>query len=573
MIKLQHHIKSTLGWCISLGSKFIRVVPVTTIAVQIMTLASQLLLLLAFFLPLKVIILLGSEKIPSYFPVTLQEIKREHLIFSLSIAAALCYALYIASEIAISYCCKFGARTLLLRSAKLNLFENQEKIAAHAYSRYTRASAAALFFALSTAVLLFIYPSLAAIILGYILLATATCIISFNISSTARTQLKNNYTAVLNTLSGIGFLLSFFCLVADFLYNPQQKIFHAVVAILVMRQALQRLTSMILDIISLRIQHHQINAMFFHSQPLLEAKKDSNELEQLLNPGNRERWAAELMEKAGLTAGNNLEVHWHQIDAMDVYPFRITVDVDGEKRQYLAKLFGEHISSLAQQERLLLSSQSGLPAPEWIGHYSLGQVNCHLFKLEDHSKVNRNQITGSVVAINTQLMCCEPEPDLLLKFSRTRLYLESRLSEELIAPLKYVCSTESDHGKVEEVIQSLGLIAERIAALPRQIVGLDITTEALLLAPYKGFQLSHWCNWRIEAIGSNWPVAELQHLPGALSLAVEKRPALAGISSDDVMLTALMYSFERFLQRKNYPAALELLGDILACLSAVDARA
>ena len=69
-MKLQQQIKATIGWCISLGVKFVKVVPIITGLVQISTLASQIFLLLAFFLPLKVIILLGSDKTPAYFPCT-----------------------------------------------------------------------------------------------------------------------------------------------------------------------------------------------------------------------------------------------------------------------------------------------------------------------------------------------------------------------------------------------------------------------------------------------------------------------------------------------------------------------
>ncbi len=567
-MNLQSHIKSTLGWCLSLGTKLFSVVPVTTLTVQVTTLASQILLLLAFFLPLKVIILLGSEKIPNYFPLALHALKKNHLIVMLSLAAAVCYVLYLLSELLIAYCCKRGARTLLARSAKLNLFENQNKVAVHAYSRFTRAMAAATFFALSGTVLLVIYPSLLAVVCSYVMIVALLCVGLYNKSAWARRQLQQHYAAILNALAAVGFLISFFCLVADFLYYPHQRIFHAVIAVLVMRQALQRLTSMIQDIISLRMQHRQINAMFFHSQPLLEQRQNNAELEALLSPSSRETWTLELLKTAVSGPVQNLQVHWHQIDAVDVYAFRLTFDSASGPQEFLAKLFGNNIASLAEQERLLLKHQPGLPTIEWLDAYKLQGIDCHLFNLNGHSKLTRRQIGDGVVAINRQLLSCEPAEELLHRFSRTRPYLEQRLDPALISPLRYVCTEPDEVSKVEQLLALLPEVVARLTQLPRQIVSLDITSEALLISSSKQFHLSHWSSWRVEAVGCNWPVGEKQ----ALCVAVENiravRPSMAAVATEDVLLAAYMYSFERLLLRKDFPAAMKLLNAILECLGA-----
>lgn len=562
-MKLQHHIRATLGWCLSLGIKLLRVVPVATLTVQVTTLASQIFLLLAFFLPLKVIILLGSEKIPNYFPSALQALKKNHLIVSLSLAAAVCYVLYLLSELLIAYCSRRGARTLLQRSAKLNLFENQEKTATQAYSRFTRAMAAALFVSISAVVLLIIYPSLLIIVSAYTLLATLVCIALYNVSLRAKAQFQQNHGNILNALSATGFLLSFFCLVADFLYFPHQRIFHMVIAVLVMRQALQRLTGMVQDIVSLRMQHRQINAMFFHSQPLLEQPQNNYQLECLLTPESRETWALALMEQAGIDASHGLQVYWHQLDAVDVYAFRIELRGAEEPDEYLAKLFGNNIATLAEQERLVLEHQPQLPSPEWLGHHHLQGIACHLFRLDGHKKLIRRQIGDGVVAINRQLLHCEPAADLLLRFTRTRPFLEQRLQSSAIEPLRYACSSPEDADKVERLLGLLPAIIQTLGALPRQIVSLDITNEALLISSSQLFHLSHWSSWRIEAVGCNWPVGERQRLREAVESARGIRQSMASVATNDVLLAAFMYSFERFLLRKDYPAALKMLDDIL----------
>jgi hypothetical protein len=565
-MKLQYRIKQTLGWCLSLSHKLFRVVPAITITAQMATLTSQAFLLLAFFLPLKVIILLGSEKTPAYFPGALRSIDKEVLIIGMSLGAALFYVFYLLSEALISYCCRRGANTLLRRNSKLQIFENQNKIAASAYTRFTRAMASALFFGISSAVLLFIYPMLLGIILGYIAVMLLFTIISFNLSRKIREQIELHYSPILNALSAIGFLLCFFCLVADYLYFPDRKIFHAVIAILIMRQALQRLSSMIQDVINLRINHRQINALFFHSQPLIEHRQNNEELELMLSPTARIGWARTLLDRAGISHTGNVLINWHEIDAVDVYAFEIEVQGPQLTERYLAKLFGQNISSLSEHERLLVTSQPDLPALAWVGYFKLNDIDCHLYKMKGHRKLTRREIGDGVVAINRQLLLAEPSENLLSRFNRTRPYLEQRLDTSLITPLSFVCGNSSDSSHVEQVVAQLPSIADRLSKLPRQIISLDITSDSLLISETGAFHLSHWGSWRVEAVGSNWPIGEIERLKEAVDEASAHRPALARCNPKDIVLAALMYALERMILRKNYPAALILLKDILACV-------
>ena len=81
-------ILMSLRWAVSIGSKLIRVAPGYTFSVIIFTLISQVSMLLAFFLPLKVIILLGSSRIPRYFPESWKSFDHDQLVITLAVAAA-----------------------------------------------------------------------------------------------------------------------------------------------------------------------------------------------------------------------------------------------------------------------------------------------------------------------------------------------------------------------------------------------------------------------------------------------------------------------------------------------------
>ncbi|WP_060492569.1 hypothetical protein [Pseudomonas sp. NBRC 111140] len=569
-MKLQQQIRATIGWCISLGIKFIRVVPIITFLVQVSTLASQIFLLLAFFLPLKVIILLGSEKTPSYFPSILQTLEKDHLIYALTAAAALCYIAYLMSELATALLCRKGTRTLLARTSKLNLFENQDKIATNAYSRFNRAMAGAAFFSLSALALLYVYPSLLLAILAYLVIAGSVCVLTYNHVKKVRESFHNHHGPILNALAATGFLLSFFFLVTDFLYYQHSKIFNAVIAVLIMRQGLQRLSSMILDIVGLRIQHRQVNALFYQSQPLIELRPQSNGLEYILDAENREKWVKALLEKLNLEAAGGYQMHWHQVGFADIYAFTLQLDQQDDVGALLVKVFGSNISSSALQERTLLVTQPCLPGLPFVGHYKVNDIDCHVYKFEGAEKLSGGRKIGEgILAIAQKLILLEPSAALIAQFTRTRLYLEQRLDEATINSLRLACINVDDTGNVERIIGNLPAITHHLAALPRQIVPLDITNNTILASPTSGFVLSHWSNWRIEAIGCSWPVAQKDALLETLRSA-DQRQALASADPQKVWLAALMYMLERHIVRKDYSAALALTPDIVKCIEILD---
>ncbi|MDD0977171.1 hypothetical protein [Pseudomonas fontis] len=566
-MKLHTNIKLTIGWCLSLSSKLFKNAPTATVAVQVATLASQSFLLLAFFLPIKVIILIGAEKIPHYFPESFQTVEFDQLIIILSTATALCYSMHLAFERVIAKCCSNGAKKILSKNSKLYLFHNQDTVAIQAYSRFTRAIASALFFTLSLATLTIFYKNLAIFICGYIVFTASLTILFYNSSQHIRNLLNANHSSAINLLGTIGFFLGFFYLVADFLYLSPPQNLNAIIAILILRQGLQRLTGMLQAIVALRLQYRKINALLYHAQPLIEEKTySSDSLNQLLTPENRKNRLKEIFAQAGILGSDTLEESWHPLGIHDIYAFNVSLWVKDKKHDYLIKIFDARSSALAEQERLLLSLQNGLPTLEWLGNFKSAELDCHILKLDGRTNVTRQQIGLGLLSTAKQLLRLEPNPTLQLRFSRSHLCLEQRLCAKSTMGLRFACSTPEDKAKVELLEQSFPLILSRLEKLPRQIICLGTTSETILVSENQCFCISHWSNWRIEPLGSNWPICEITQLRDAVEHIRIARPAARDTSTQDVVLAALMFTYEYFVSRKNYAAALALLHDILECL-------
>lgn len=563
-------VKSTVGWSFSLGKKFFRVVPVTTVLIQMFTLSSQFLLLIAFFLPLKVMVLLGGATIPVQFPAYLRGFERDWLIVVISGLALLCYVLHVALELSLGFLSRRGAGLLLVRSRKIDLFENQVRLATSAYSKYVRGLAAATFIVISFSILLYLYPSLFLIIALYILVAFFSVVAVCSYSESIQKALRAKLGGGMNALASVGFMLAFFYMVADFLSDDHPSVWVAVISLLLVRQGLQRLAGMIQDLASLRAQRRQIGALFFHSQPLMtEIRFQDLQKHAALGQAARHAWISRVLRKVEYILPVELDIAWHQVGVAGVHAFEVACKDEGtgQQRRYLLKLFSDEVGALAAQELTLLTASTALPSLRFISPCSVDGLRCHVFSLKSEGKVLRRQVSPAILAVMARLMAIEPPKDLLQRFIRSRQSLEWRLDVRQIESLGVAASLPEQAESLQRFLQMFDRVRALLSILPRQITSLDMTSETLLVNDSGEFLLSHWANWRIEPFGAGWPAGEREKLADALATARTLRPGLADVSLSSVMLATLMYAFERFCNQRNYAAALALLADVLSLLN------
>jgi hypothetical protein len=247
----------------SLARKFMRVTPTATFTAHTAHFFAQALLIITFLLPIKILILLGSESIPEYLPKALSIFSKPWLIIGLSVLTAVFYGMYLLSEIIASRYSRTGAYHLLNHSKKSNTLKSQRPLAVLAFSRFTRGLSAATFVAIAVIVLLCIYPALLTIALIYIVAVTTLIIVLYNRKDRIRSMVQRHHTTLLNTLSSLGFLGTFAFMVMDFLYMTPAPIYIALISLVLVRQSLSRLKSMIEDAIYLKNHQQKINALFF----------------------------------------------------------------------------------------------------------------------------------------------------------------------------------------------------------------------------------------------------------------------------------------------------------------------
>lgn len=571
MLHLYHHIKSNIFWLFSVGKKIICTVPFYTAAVIAATLISQISLLTAYFLPLKVIILISSSSVPQYFPNSWIAFGHKNLVIALSIATIFFYLLHVASEAIISYQSKMGAQHLINKSQKILLFSNQNDLALQCYQRYSKSLAALIFILSSVVLMAWIDPIILAILSVFTALTLGAALFYYSMPSAASKLSNSRITKLGSFISASGFLITFFYIVIGFLLNGAVSALTAVISLLIVRQSFQRIASLIFDLYFLNTNRLQINALFFHAHTLISSPSSQDQdFWSLLDECNRNDWTQKILVTVLETPVKVRTSSWHQTAYSDIAAIEVVIEDPGHQlgSRFLLKLFNINRKDLATQEATVLAEckKLQLPALSLIGASAIQGLQCHVFKWHDEQKVSVVDIKPKVLEALGKILCIDPPHHLSSRYVRSRPLLWQRLDQIACSRLKVAARDESEINAIQGFQEQFHFIKSCLQRLPLQFVNPDVTVESVLLSSDGKPLLSQWGRWSLDPIGAAWPVnpIELKLISSFMVQARTARSSLASISDSEVTLSALIYAFEKAYTRQQTETAIGLLPRILS---------
>lgn len=559
-------VLAALRWFISVGSKLFRVVPWASSLIVICTLASQIASLLAALLPLKVIILLGSEHIPSYFPSQMQEHGKAALIVGLGAAALAFFALHLFAEWLIARLATYGAHLLIAHSRKLTLFENQEQLLTRAYQRFAEALAGSVFILLSAVALALIYPLQAAVIATY---ATAVWIV---LSWQQRDE--SELLRLIGVLANLGFFVTFATIVLDVLLGTQVSVFWAVITLLLVRQLFRRMSTLVSDVANLYSQRLQLNALLFQGH-LYVGKAliaDTSGVWALAHSENFYAWLLPLIERVVGPDAGDCEMCWVQSGTPDVLMGVLRVCSPSLERSYLVKLFGKNRVALARHEASLFGvmNDGASPLPRLCLVDQVDNFNCHVFDWPTREPVAPQAAKRAAVSVTAGLFAVRPSGSLVALYTRSRPMLWQRLNDSYLVRLR-LFARGAERLLVERFASVQTDIKACLGAMPLAIITPELSPDALWRDSQDRVWASQWGRWSLEPIGGGWSVSDknLRLLPAIFEQAQQLRPDLRTTTVKHTELAALMFAFDKACQRQAYRTAIELIEPILSAYDGI----
>ncbi|WEK29769.1 MAG: hypothetical protein P0Y58_23215 [Candidatus Pseudomonas phytovorans] len=562
-------------WMYSVANKITRIIPGLTLTIILLTLAAQISLLAASFLPLKAIILIGSPNIPSYFPNYLKEFERKDLFLLLCSTAVLFYLLYVLSEALIKKLTKLGSEQLILNSRKMILFDGQNEVASKAYLRFTRSLAAIVFLSLTIAALGYIYLELT--------IATIAFWVCWGIATKLKKQIKksgkissnDSNPESINPLGSIGFFAAFSYLAYDLLSDTPPKLLPAIIGILLTRQIMQRATLLIQDLTSLKNQHLQISALFFNDHKLpSEARGKPEKFWSLFTNDSVNQWIDELLQEATETRYAKHETKWHQTGIHDVFAVEVTSETDsGDKHMFLVKVFNTNRTTLAINEATLLTEPNldGIPTASLIQATLLDGFHCHIFSVQSLNKIPPVQTGIHQAASAKILMRFAPPQSLIQKYSRSRPLLWDRLNDTTLNGFGTALDGNEQAHEFKKFLKLKHQIREALRSTPLFISNSQIGKDQILISDTGELSISYWGNWSLEPIGASLPVKNLSaNLPSLMADLQQNRDDMQQMSEEHFMLAALCFNLDQLLSRQHYLSASELLPEITALITSIE---
>lgn len=558
--------RSAMRWIVSLSHRLLKVVPWFTGCSVAATLVSQLALLLAFVLPLKVILLLGSEGVPRYFPDQFKVFDRQSLILTLSGLAMLLFLVHLLFEHLIGKCVAAGSRKLLSRSSKMVLFENQDEMAAKAYQRFSRGLASLVFLLLFIPLLLWLNPYLTWIFIAYVLIVVSASVLIAAFVPTFQTHLTNAGGRIATLLAGVGFLLCFGYMVAEFLWLQAPSVLVAVACLLLLRQLFRHSVSIFNDSLALVERRRQLSALFFHGQRLIELPRYGFDgVWSVVEPATRDEWLLRALSDVTSRSFAIKAVRWLQLGVTDVVAYRVVASDGGKEECFLLKVFESNRSAMAKHEATLLVGQANLPTLELLGVTDIeGRFHCHVFALDSARQALGKKWPVRCHVARSALLACAPNEDLKALFRRSKSCLAQRMERDVLRRMRCLLDNPAHLEELLHFEESFDQIRELISRLPMAFVNPDIRRGLVLLDDHGRVLVCHWARWSLEPVGSGWPTEEraINALDEAYEAAAAVRSDLAEVAVSQLKLAALLFAFERSCKQQDYHGAADLLGRI-----------
>ncbi len=563
-----------IRWLFGVISAFIRVRPGTTMAIILMAASSHIFHLLAFLMPLKVLMLAGSSGVPSKLSFFIQPEHKTLWIYILTGASITSYFAMLIMDSLTEKLSLAGSDHLLNETEAIPLFDNQKTLAQSYYSGFSQLCADLCFVGTTYLVGLFIYWqffSFLILLLIFFFLLSSILLRSpeKSLPGTLSHYIRDNYNSYLGVLSSIFFLSAFIFLLFPFLLYEETSIILAIVAFIIVRRTLTTIRSFIKNAVKLSSQKHRINALIFPNVQLYEKQKPEEfAFFELFSKEARQKQAKEALGQV-LPLASAIDVQWEDSNIPGVTTFALVAHNTSSdmKQHFRQNVFPPKQTRKLENEDFLFSyiPRHHLKAPTMVTLYYVGQFQCQVLEYGLGGMPGNDQWPDLEDVLIEHVWSYTPPPDLIRTCCASAPMLYERLSENIVSALKLAADTDQEVWALQTFISSLPAIQSRLEKLPLHIYNPDLKKDNIFLGQNQDPFIMFWGRWSLEPIGAGIPPRLLKDgISELLHKVCQKRKDIPGdYSEKDLFLVADCWDLENLIKRKKFKSALVLISRMI----------
>ena len=540
---------------------------------------NQLFFILSMMLPLKVIILIGSDGIPRFLRFLMTEQSKQQWIVYLFGLAVAFFLLYLLTNRLLVALGDSGGSSIRKQSNKVTLFDAEADFSSQVFLRL--AQTWGTFAIVAGGVVL-------GLILEWRMVAAVALAMALQVLGLGwywnrhqapeheekRQQLVDQRMHIMQNLTGVNTFIAFGVLVVLFLTDPNMHFLIGLVMFILTRQVLARVLKSIGDGHFLIQQRERINALVFPERQVTEKRNPAQtSFESLLMPAHRHK-VFETVAKfdLGLDHLNSRTWQWRDTGprGQALYVSHATPADPTELR--LKVLSSAKDAGLAREVTFYESASCaalGL-SPKMLATGSAHGRGFLLLASGPLMPVTNQQWPALLKQIHHALWQHRVEDALAQRLARSYASLDQRMDAAVYGRIRLGCNTRQEEALLDRFLDALGAIQAQVATLPKVLVNKRLSRGHIMVTETGQPLIMDWSAIAYDVLGSGLSIQDLDHQfpPEAVLAAVEKQGHTVGhLDPRAIALVAHMTHLEGLVGQEAYASAIARLPATLECLT------
>lgn len=555
----------SIKWVCRVSYRYLNYLPGQTASIMLFSLISTLSSTLTLFLPIKIILQLGHDRVPKYLPGLLTDVDKNTLTLVLCGATVGFYILHAFMEKIIN--CLESRASLVLEGKTPVFLRNKSAMAVmnKSYSRVSSSLAELFIFMVVMGFVAVVYLKLFLVILAYAFLVITGYEIYFmkssaNQANTHLNELENNENSLHVFWFDLGFLLIFAYIVFGFLTGSSPGVMIAFISFLLVRRSAGGLKRTVRNFMQLNARRTVIEPLLF-TEPLKRKKRGSHKYLKI-KKSEIEDYCMKVLNHVLQEEISNLRVNWYDFEIHDLLAVQLTVNTNN--RTFLLKIYQRKRDSRPDRELNLHAMMPQLPALELCDY---GELHGHTWVLHEWKEYIDNTDTHQAgYLLNEKLMALKLPKSLLLEWQQVHPPMSQRTGENFWKELENIAEMLSPDltNDIQALSPHIDSINVSLQKLPMVLINLKESGSTVKYDLDKNAFSMYWAEWSIEPLGAGWPVSDigLNELEKSLERAKQNTLHLKSVDIRTVKISALIYMLEEYLKRQRFKDALTLIPSI-----------
>lgn len=497
-------------WTLGVSRKLLRIKPWMTIAAVVATASRGVLQLLAFMVPLKVILLAASPGVPSYFPF----IDPSDKALWISVLAGGAIGIYITVQLlgpAIERLLLSAGQDLLRQANDLPVASRDKEQILRVFGDFISILAALLFLGAATTVLLWISPALIIWLFIAIMVLFFLSVLVMKGDSLPAPPLKSWVTEKYRDYVGVWEALTFFgafgIILWPFLNGSAGSVFLALVSFILVRRMVTELGGIIRRGVNLTQQRASIDALLYKRHVAVSSGDNAKSrlFRELFARESRNRIFADMLALQ-VSGPILIDSIWQDPVPPQVKHFRLKNALANTDSgyQFDARVYGPDTQFQAEHASFLFrfipySSVKALPC---VAQINENGFLISILQLEYGHCVTDADWKDLKPRLEQDVMSVIPPQSLVKSYRNTHAMLDQRLSVDLFARLEAAIDTERDALLLERWRDRLPAIQQWLQQQPIALVNPDLVASNVLKVSEDEWCITYWGRWRLEPLGA-----------------------------------------------------------------------